>query len=245
MRIYSSCREMLSEVSRDVFSRGVWSYDHTRQGKQTLERAKELVGYAYRLTSFDDLDGMLDLAREMFNKDFFRKDIAEHWFNEMFDTHNPQTFWLMHPQLKEYYKKYCAEIKDIYESYTYGERLTVSYDKILDLLAENPERRAAVVPIFWIADTYKVGKFRVPCSMFYQFLIRRSLRGRELHLIYVQRSCDLAWFFPFDVYRAVRLLQHTANKLNARGVHVKEGHLIHFISSLHCFESDLLERYKW
>jgi len=245
MRIFASCTEMLSEVARDVFSRGVWSYDLTRQGKRTEERAKELVGYAYRLTSFHDLDEMLDLARKMFKKDFFRKEIAEHWFQEMFENKNPQTFWFMHPDLENYFNKYCREIENKYESYTYGERVTYSYEKVLDLLIQNPERRAAVIPVFWMIDVDKVGKFRVPCSMFYQFLIRRSLTGYQLHLIYVQRSCDLAWFFPFDVYRAVRLLQKATEDLNARGLKVQTGHLIHFIGSLHCFESDLENRYKW
>ena len=245
MRIFASCKQMLSEVARDVFSRGVWSYDYTRQGKRTEERAKELVGYAYRLTSFHDLDEMLDLARKMFKKDFFRKEIAERWFQEMFENKNPQTFWLMHPDLENYFNTYCKEIENRYESYTYGERVTYSYDKVINLLVNNPERRAAVVPVFWMTDVEKVGKFRVPCSMFYQFIIRRSLTGRQLHLIYVQRSCDLAWFFPFDVYRAVRLLQKATEDLNERGLSVKTGHLIHFISSLHCFESDLKDRYKW
>lgn len=265
MRVFGSCCEMLNETAREVFSRGTWCYDKTRQAREVTERAKELIGYAYRLTSFHDLDQMFDLAREIFGKDFLRKEIAETWFQEMIseERSNPQKFWFMHPELKEYFLKYCAigrnkvivkvkqEKEDVvegvrvFESYTYNERVSKNYKIVLDLLVENIERKAAVIPVFWELDLYNVGIQRVPCSMFYQFLARKTVEGYKLHLIYVQRSCDLAWFFTFDTYRAIRLLQKAVEDLNKRGLEISEGHLIHFISSLHVFESDINPRYRW
>jgi len=245
VRVYSSAVAMLHETAREVFSRGVWVYDKTRQAKEVKERSKEIIGYSYMLTSFHDLPEMFDLARTMFKKDFLRIDIAEHWFQEMFEDKNPQTFWLKHPELAEYYMKYCS-MSGGAEAYTYGERVSKSYDKVINLLAQNLERRAAVIPVFWEIDVDRVGKMRVPCSMFYQFLVRRTIDGYELNLIYVQRSCDLAWFFTFDAYRAIRLIQKATKDLREKyGIDVREGSLIHFISSLHAFESDVDPNFRW
>ena len=251
MRIFGSLSELINETARELFSRGIVRYDLTRQGKVAPEPAKELLGYVYRLTGYDDKDQFFALAREITGRDFHRKEIAEAWFQDMISKRcsNPQPHWFMHPDLEAYYYKYCRDPVFNGESYTYCERIHWQVDIAIKLLLENPERRAAVIGV-WdpLYDVPKIGKHRVPCSMFYQFLAIREVDRYRLDMIYVQRSCDFVWFFPFDVYRAVRLLEYVTDELNRRDVEDRRwapGNLVHFIGSLHAFESDVPERWKW
>lgn len=215
----------------------------TRQGKKIDEPAVELIGYSYAVSDPSDYDEFFALARKICQRNFLLRSIAERWFSEMIGLEgrrcqNPQTFWMLHPELRDYFLKYCSE--DGREAYTYCSRLRGQIEKVIEKLAENPERRGAVISVWRSWDLERVGNHRVPCSMFYQFITRQELDGRRVDVIYVQRSCDFINFFAFDVYRACRLAEYIAERLGWR-----RGRLIHFISSLHAFESEVPERYKW
>lgn len=244
MRVFSSLTEMLEETARELFSRGVKRYDMTRQGKKVEEPTVELIGYTYTVSDPSDYNQFFSLARKICQRDFHRLAIAERWFTEMMGwrgrkCENPQSFWMLHPELKDYFLRYCCE-ENGREAYTYCSRLRGQIDKVVEKLAENPERRAAIIIVWRVYDLEIAGTRRVPCSMFYQFISRREIDGRRLDIVYVQRSCDFINFFPFDVYRACRLNEYVSEKLGW-----KRGRLIHFISSLHAFESEVPSQYKW
>jgi len=249
MRIFRNLREAITETARELFSRGVIRYVLTRQGRRVEDPAKELIGYGYIVTEPNDYDKLFEEARRITGKDFLREEIAERWFNDMIQCicSNPQQHWFMHPELEQYYRRFVYDEEFKGESYTYCQRIGLQIDKVIDLLIENPERRAAVIAI-WDPDVdiERIGAHRVPCSMFYQFIATREAFGYRLDVVYVERSCDFVWFYAFDVYRASRLLDYVVANLNELGGKwwVK-GHLIHFIGSLHAFESDVKDQFKW
>lgn len=239
MRVFNTPKEALNEVTRDVFSRGVKSYDRTVQSvivSEDTHWAKELVGYNYTIAT-PTMDGAIEMmkyAAEIFNKEHFTPEYAQDWLDEIIEGNiNPSKAHLKH--WKEYWETYeemlnvCGRF-----AYTYSERLAISIPAIINLLTDNKYRRAAFAAVWNSDDIKSVGQYRVPCSIGYHFLIRKEGPEDQLHLIYMQRSCSLAEFFPFDMYRAIGLLHHVAGALD-----VKPGNVIHFISSLHCFYKDL------
>jgi len=74
------------------------------------------------------------------------------------------------------------------------------------------------------------GKRRIPCSMFYQLLIREG----KLDIYYIQRSCDFMTHWANDVWQAVWLMKHICGHLDG----IEEGKFFHFITSLHAFRKD-------
>ena len=78
------------------------------------------------------------------------------------------------------------------------------------------------------------GSRRIPCSMYYDFLIRQNGKGEKvLHICYHQRSSDFVTHFGNDVYLAWRLMEYVAQEVG-----VKPGYLYHTIDSLHSYKKD-------
>lgn len=108
--------------------------------------------------------------------------------------------------------------------------------RLVDMLANDPETRQAVIPLYFPEDTGAPG--RKPCTLLYQF-IRRN--GR-LHMYYPLRSCDFVRHWADDCYMAVRLLLWVLDKCRHYNekdwLHVKPGIYHMHMSSLHIFEND-------
>lgn len=126
-----------------------------------------------------------------------------------------------------------------------------SYGDLMDLvylLIDDPFTRQAYLPIFFPEDLKAARKKeRIPCTLGYHFIQRDGY----LDVVYPMRSCDFVRHFRDDVYLTARLLlwvRRMAEKI-AKARHneeakkfwseVKPGILRMYISSLHCFESDL------
>ena len=76
----------------------------------------------------------------------------------------------------------------------------------------------------------------IPCSMYYDFLIRQNGKGEKvLHICYHQRSSDFVTHFGNDVYLAWKLMEYVAKEVG-----VKPGYLYHTIDSLHAYKKDWL-----
>ncbi len=75
---------------------------------------------------------------------------------------------------------------------------------------------------------------RIPCSMYYDFLIRQNGKGEKvLHICYHQRSSDFVTHFGNDVYLAWRLMEYVAKEVGS-----KTSYLYHTIDSLHTYQKD-------
>jgi hypothetical protein len=154
--------------------------------------------------------------------------------NEQFSHTYPERFW----------PKYAgANEDDLGIRYAYGDLMDV-----VDLLHKSPSTRQAYLPVWFPEDTGALSKQRVPCSLGYHFLIR----GNQLNVTYMIRSCDYVRHFRDDVYLAARLAQWVRYQLVTRegpddlpvplGLNV--GRLTMHIMSLHIFKGDIpkLER---
>jgi len=234
MRIFESCVETINEVTRDIFSRGQIVFDPTVQGKK-IDReyeSMEILGYDYTILSGYDKEKMLDWARQTFKKPHLTSEYGDAWFKDMISKpQNPPPSWTY---FREYWKRFGIEENEKF-SYTYSERMQ-NLLLLIKSLKENPSRRGAVITIYEDSiDCQNWGKKRVPCTLSYHFLIRGNLK-----LFCMQRSCDLINFFALDVYRALRLQEYVAEKLD-----VKVGEFVHFISSLHAYRCDVPEDRRW
>ena len=128
--------------------------------------------------------------------------------------------------------------------YTYAERINRKngpYDddgtvleEVIHLLKQDNDTRKAVLPIFLGSDTANYdGSCRIPCSMYYDFLIRDTGNGKQLNITYHQRSADFVGHFGDDVYLAWCLMEYVAERVG-----VKPGYLFHTIDSLHAYKRD-------
>lgn len=114
---------------------------------------------------------------------------------------------------------------------------------LVRLMIEDPLTRQAYLPIWFPEDLAAAAmRKRVPCSLGYHF-IRRD--GR-LHVNYPMRSCDFVRHFRDDVYLTIRLQIWLLSFLRLQGKpednwgDVETGTFTMHITSLHCFESDLV-----
>lgn len=121
---------------------------------------------------------------------------------------------------------------------------------VVALLAREPYTRQAVLPVYFPEDTGSHHGKRVPCSLYYHFL----LRDGQLNINYTIRSCDFLRHFRDDVYMAARLCQWVLSSLTHMDIPddqppheewpwpwegVMPGTLTMMMHSLHIFEGDL------
>lgn len=229
MRIYTDCYELMSETGRNLWEMGLLVKPKTYQnknieGNEDFE-TKELICEQYCLTSLDKMDYLFIYSQA--------KDWADAEFQERITPYvNPGKAWELR---KDLWEQFLVNGKF---DYTYSERLTGVLGYLIDLLKYDPDTRKAIIPIFngsgYIDTDYYDGSERIPCSMYYDFLIRENERGeKQLNICYHQRSSDFVTHFGNDVYLAFRLMQYIAEKIN-----VKEGYLFHTIDSLHAYKKD-------
>jgi hypothetical protein len=113
------------------------------------------------------------------------------------------------------------------------------YGDLQDVVAQmikDPLTRQAILPIFFPEDTGAVHGERVPCSIFYQFMIRNG----KLDIFYYLRSCDFVRHFRDDIYLTLRLQLWMVNLLKMNGVDVEPGNFLMQMGSLHIFRNDWL-----
>lgn len=229
MRIYTDCYELMSETGRNLWEMGLLVKPKTYQNKniegdENFE-TKELICEQYCLTSLDKMEYLFVYSHS--------KDWADAEFQERITPNvNPGEAWELRKDLWEQF------LVNGYFDYSYSERLTGPLSGVINLLKEDPDTRKAVVPIFggngYIDTNYYNGNKRIPCSMYYDFLIRENELGeKQLNICYHQRSSDFITHFGNDVYLAFRLMQYIAKSIG-----VKEGYLFHTIDSLHTYKKD-------
>lgn len=232
MRIYSSSYELMSEMGRELNSYGQTVKPKTYQNKNIEGNedfvTKEIICQQYCLTSLQDPTWLFFYSRS--------REWAEAEFQERVDTSgiiNPGKAWELR---KDLWEQFLVNGKF---DYTYNERIIHVIKPLIRLLKDDNDTRKAVLPIFnsdmdELDTNWYDGSRRIPCSMYYDFLIRQNGKGEKvLHICYHQRSSDFVTHFGNDVYLAWRLMEYVAKRVG-----VKPGYLYHTIDSLHTYQKD-------
>lgn len=226
MRIYKNLKEAASETKRELAEMGTEVRLETMQDKKIEGDpdyfTKELIGYSFMVTNTDDL---LELPKAFGKEE--ELEWAEAEFKERIsDEHlNPGKAYRLRKVWDEF-------VHHGMFSYTYNERMRGKIDLIIDCLKRAPHTRNAILAL-WDpeVDIFRIGgKQRVPCSIYYQFLIR----GGKLNLIYNIRSNDLMTHWAWDLYLAIKLQAYIAEKIG-----VEKGWFIQQVGSLHAYQKDL------
>ena len=262
MRIYSNSFELMSELGRELNSYGQTVKPKTYQNKRIEGNedfiTKELICQQYCLTSLGDPVWLFVFSH---SKEWADAEFQERiTFEPNGEPWNPGEAWKLRRDLWEQFlvkeeisfvgNETHKEYHEIFE-YTYSERIMkpVYFNgtvmpkimAIIQLLKSDQDTRKAVLNIYG-TDTYNEdedsdhyeGSRRIPCSMYYDFLIRQNGKGEKvLHICYHQRSSDFVTHFGNDVYLAWRLMEYVAKEVG-----VKPGYLYHTIDSLHSYKKD-------
>lgn len=225
MRFYHDMAECHGEIKRDLKEMGVAYISDTVQDKDEPIETLELINYGYTLLEPNHQD-IADFAAE--------QEIYRPWLiqeaKDRTDLHlkdkNPNPAYVYN---SVFWSKF---IRDGCFSYTYPERLHPQIPRILHELRTRPNTRHAILTMYdQHQDLMNLGgRDRVPCSMYYQFMIRRE----KLYCSYTMRSCDFTKFFLADAYLAIYMQTWIADKLTLR-----MGDFTHFIGSLHTFKGEL------
>jgi thymidylate synthase len=232
MRIYSSSYELMSEMGRELNSYGQTVKPKTYQNKNIEGNedfvTKEIICQQYCLTSLQDPTWLFFYSRS--------REWADAEFQERIDTSdiiNPGKAWELR---KDLWEQFLVNGKF---DYTYNERIIHVIKPLIRLLKDDNDTRKSVLPIFngdmdGLDTDWYDGSRRIPCSMYYDFLIRQNGKGEKvLHICYHQRSSDFVTHFGNDVYLAWRLMEYVAKEVG-----VKPGYLYHTIDSLHTYQKD-------
>jgi len=225
MRIYSDCYELMSELFREVWEMGHIVHPNSMQNKVVKDdeqfSTKEITNYSYCLTRLHKVD-FLFFADER-AKEWAKAEFAE---RVSFDYKNPGEAWKIRKELWEQFLNRQGEF-----DYAYNKRMKISLHAVINELERNPDSRQAIISI-WDPkiDVYGLGGItRVPCSIYYQILVRDG----KVNIIYNQRSADVVTHFGNDVYLAFKLMEYVAHAIG-----IKPGHLFHNIGSLHAYKKD-------
>lgn len=246
MRIYDNCYELMSETGRNLYEMGNIVKPKHYQNKDINGNedfvTKELICEQYCLMSMPDPKWLF----------IFMEEEAREWAEAEFQERisgkelNPGEAWKIRGKVWEEF------LVDGRFDYTYPERINqkVRYKEnwitklqaIIQLLKDDPDTRKAVLNIYggfgnvrMVDDPNRLdGHARIPCSMYYDFLIRDNAKGeKQLNICYHQRSSDFVTFFGTDVWFAWKLMEYVAAEIG-----VKPGYLYHTIDSLHCYKKD-------
>lgn len=248
MRIYDNCYELMSETGRNLWEMGAIVKPKHYQNKDINGNedfvTKELICEQYCLMSMPD-------SKWLF---IFMEEGAREWAEAEFQERisgkciNPGEAWKIRGKVWEEF------LVNGRFDYSYPERINsrVIYKEnnnftklqaIIQLLQDDPDTRKAILNIYggYFGDSQIVddsdrldGHARIPCSMYYDFLIRENQKGEKiLNITYHQRSSDFVTFFGTDVWFAWKLKEYVANELG-----IKPGYLYHSIDSLHCYKKD-------
>lgn len=247
MRIYGNAYELMSEMGRNLYEMGATVKPKHYQNKNIEGKedfvTKELICEQYCLLELPDPENLF----------IFMEEEAREWAEAEFQERvsgeclNPGEAWKLR---KNVWEEFLVDGKF---DYTYPERINqlVMYDylpttklkAIIKLLKEDPDTRKAILNIYGSFYDYHSrvedydrldGHARIPCSMYYDFLIRENQKGEKiLNITYHQRSSDFITFFGTDVYFAWKLMEYVADKVG-----VKPGYLYHTIDSIHSYKKD-------
>lgn len=228
MRIFSSLCEAHKEIERDLFEVGVWISGYSYQDK-VVEGDEgfdfmELSPYVYSLTDWSDKNKLISLLE--LSRDWLLAEFAERVGGVKL---NPGEAWKLRRDVWEQF----LEPETGRFAYTYASQFAEmqQLERVASELQKHPQTRQAIVGVHdHVWDILKMGAHgRIPCSMFYQFMIRNG----ALNMHYVMRSCDFHTHWAYDTLLGIRLLEWMALQVG-RPV----GVFTHLVTSLHGFRKN-------
>lgn len=232
MRIYLNCVEAITDIGRELKKVATTVHTQTYQNKNIANdpnfSTKEIQAFEFMVINTDDKDAMPGCTLEWLKAEF-KERISQ---NEI----NPGEAYKLRPEVwneflveknRDNQEGFPMQVFD----YTYNERISFQIQPIIDELRMHPESRQAIIEVHNnMRDLFGLGgRRRIPCSMFYQFMIRDG----KLDVIYVMRSSDFATHFQNDIWQADELRRYIAAHLN-----LPIGKFIMFVSSLHIYKKD-------
>lgn len=234
MRVFSNCLEMVSEVERELFEMGIQNWPSTFQdktiGNDPDYLTKELIGYSYALTNYEDMDSIFTFyGGELREKGLKYCEVE---FNDRL-TRPPVNPGLSYMIRKDLWGRFLES--DGKFSYTYSGRMGDQVQKVIDNILHTQGSRQNLISIYNPSiDSQRIGgKRRIPCSLVFQFLPRVISGEKTLFMTYMMRSSDFYSHFANDVYLAIKLLKYISHKTG-----YNPGTFIHFMSSLHAYQKD-------
>ncbi len=222
-RIFENCKEAINEIERDIMEMGVLVHPHSMQNKIVKDNddfsTLEVQNYSFSILNTKDKD---DIISKDSKKWVFKE------FQERVSTVeklNPGTAWTLRKEVWEEFLNKKGEF-----CYSYHDRMN-GYEQInfcIKELKKNPDTRQAIVHVHYPQDTSWMQKRRIPCSIYYQFMIRNG----KLDVIYNMRSSDFYSHFKNDIWLADEL-----RKWIAKEVGVETGIFHMNVGSLHAYKN--------
>jgi thymidylate synthase len=197
-RIFKNMKEAINEIERDISEMGIMVHPHSMQNKNVKDDPNfdtmEVQNYTFTILDTRDKDKCVDHLKW-----------CELEFEERINTinfENPGAAWLLR---KETWEPFLVDGK---MDYTYNERINLvgQLSAVIKELRENPDTRQAVIHVNIPGDSLFWRQKRIPCSMYYQFMIRRG----KLDIIYNMRSSDFDTHFKNDIWLAAELRDYIA-----------------------------------
>ena len=199
-RMFSNMHEAINEIERDIVEMGILVKPDTFQNKNVKGNSAydtlEVQNYTFSILDMLDKNSCID------NYNWCVSEFQER-INP--DYINPGKAWVLR---KETWEQFL--VNGVFE-YSYNERMNTygQLDKVIKELIENPDTRQAVIHINFPQDCEGWRKKRIPCSLSYQFMIRRG----ALDIIYNMRSSDFYSHFRNDIWLADELRRYVALKI--------------------------------
>jgi len=219
-RIYKNMKEAINEIERDIMEMGILVHPHSFQNKDVKDNPDfdtlEVQNYSFTILDASDKDENVDNL-EWCDEEFLER-------VSPFEIINPGTAWKLRQEIWEPF------LVDGKFEYTYNERINAhgQFGKVVKELVENPDTRQALIHINYPDDCENWRKKRIPCSVYYQFMIRRG----KLDIIYNMRSSDFDTHFKNDIWLACELRDHIAEIIEV------EPGLFHMnVGSLHRYKN--------
>lgn len=219
-RIYETMKEAINEIERDIMEMGIVVHPHTMQNKFVKDNddysTLEVQNYSFTILDTKDKDDQVDNIKWC---------LAEFAERITPNAPNPGEAWKLR---KEVWSEFLDE--DGKFDYTYSERINAyeQLERVITELKENPDTRQAIIHLHFPADVLRMRQLRVPCSMYYQLMVRRG----KLDIIYNMRSSDFDTHFKNDIWHAAELRDYIAKNIDI------EPGLFHMnVGSLHRYKN--------
>jgi len=200
-RIFENPKEAINEIERDIMEMGIVVHPHTMQNKDVKDddnySTLEVQNYSFTILDMTIKDLIIGDCYEWCLEEFCERITPDI---------NPGTAYLLRQDVWATFLD-----KEGYFDYTYSERISAyeQIDRIIKELSENPDTRQAIIHVHFPADIMRIRQLRIPCSMYYQFMIRRG----KLDVIYNMRSSDFDTHFRNDIWLADELRNYIAKKV--------------------------------